>query len=277
MFPSPAHSLRLLITSCLATFCLLGQAQTEIPPHKAILNSDLKNTLGTQVSDEVIDYLKVTSRGSRDCVVNTIQYGLFGVTIDSYSSRKLGACDPIAYRQLTEASIKAQMNTFDKVRQVVKGGFHTLVASRDLNPFISPYIFLGEIRFQKHARIEVNYLSYLYKYFTNTKFRRGLANSSYVPLNGNSPMQYLFNPGEQVHEIVTSEGRVFTMISFTDYINSSLNMDNLKDMGPSLTLPNGWQYRTRVIDKQIVIKTSAPSYDFVTMFDEFSNYYVESK
>mgnify|MGYP000210950187 CR=1 FL=1 len=113
MFPSPAHSLRLLITSCLATFCLLGQAQTEIPPHKAILNSDLKNTLGTQVSDEVIDYLKVTSRGSRDCVVNTIQYGLFGVTIDSYSSRKLGACDPMAYRQLTEASIKAQMNTFD--------------------------------------------------------------------------------------------------------------------------------------------------------------------
>lgn len=278
MIASSVKTIRLLIVSSLCAFCLIGYAQTETFAPKASTTPEyFKGDLSTIKPLSEKDYIQETSRGATYCVINIIQYGFFEVKIDSYSSRKLSSCNKSAYHRLTEASITAQTRTFLSARQVVKGGFHTLVASRDLNPFIHPYIFLGEIRMQKHATVEVDYLSYIYKYLSNSKFRRGLENSNYVPLDGNSPMQYLYNPGEQVHELVSPEGRVFTMTSFTDYINPSLTLENLKDMGSSLTLPTGWKYRTRIIDKQIVIRTTAPAYLFVGLFDEFSNYYVETK
>ncbi len=278
MFPLSAKTIRLLIASSLYAFCLVVQAQSEnVVPKLPMMTSDLKAAPASGRFTNERDYLKETSRGARYCVVNILEYGFFGAEIHTYSSRKFSGCNEDAYHQLTEASIAAQMRTSFNVRQVIKGGFHNIVASRDLNPFTTPYIFLGEIRLQRHVILNVNYLSYVYKYITDSKFRRGLANSSYVPLSGNSPMQYLYNPGEQVHELVSPDGRVFTMTSYTDYLNSSLTLENLKDMGSLLNLPTGWQYRTRTIDKQIIVKTSAPAYEFVGLFDEFSNYYVQTK
>lgn len=278
MFPLSAKTIRLLIVSSLCAFCLMGYAQTETSAPKTSNTPEyLKEDLSKKKSLSEIDYIKETSRGATYCVINIVQYGFFEVTVDSYSSRKLSSCNESAYHRLTEASIAAQTRTFLNARQVIKGGFHTLVASRDLNPFIHPYIFLGEIRMQKHATLEINYPSYIYKYITDNKFRKGLESSNYVPMDGNSPMQYLYNPGEQVHELVSPDGRVFTMTSFTDYINPALTLENLKDMGSSLSLPTGWKYRTRITDKQIIIRTTAPTYLFVGLFDEFSNYYVETK
>lgn len=271
-------SIRFLIISSLFAFSLLGHAQTEVvTPESPVASIAGKGAFISTANDDPNVYAKSISRGARYCVINIIQYGFKGIEVQSYSTRRLDNCSPNAYYQLSEASIAAQMRTFANVKQVIKAGFHTLVASRDLNALISPYIYLGEIRFQMHAKLEISFFSYIYKYLTDKEFRRGLAQSSYVPLSGRSPMEYLFNPGEEIHELISPDGSVYTMTSFTDYINTSLTLAGLKDMGSQLSLPPGWQYRTRIAEKQISIKTSAPGYEFVGLFDQYSNYYVQTK
>jgi hypothetical protein len=69
---------------------------------------------------------------------------------------------------------------------------------------------------------------------------------------------FYFNAGEQVHELVTPEGEVYTMFSLSLRVDPNNTLENLPTLAKRLTLPTGWTYRVRTLDKDLAL---ASTYD----------------
>ena len=195
--------------------------------------------------------------------------------VSIFSSFRYGDCSVEEYDKLSEASISAQLKTLLDPQRVVKLGFHTNVASENLTPRVLPYISVGSSRFDYVATMSVNYIDYIYKFITNERFRLGIARASYTPLGNSAPLHYIYNPGATVYELISPDGKVYIMSSFTNYYNPKLTLANLSDLGNLLNLPPGWKFRSRVLDSQVKIHATAPLYYAEVIYDDFQNFYVE--
>ncbi len=67
---------------------------------------------------------------------------------------------------------------------------------------------------------------------------------------------FAFNAGEVVHELITPEGAVYTMFSLSLKADPKNTIENLPTLGDRLTLPSGWKYRTRTLDKDLTLTSS---------------------
>ncbi len=70
---------------------------------------------------------------------------------------------------------------------------------------------------------------------------------------------FTFNAGEVVHELITPEGAVYTMFSLSLKADPKNTIENLPTLGERLTLPPGWKYRTRTLDKDLNLTSSYDS------------------
>lgn len=62
-----------------------------------------------------------------------------------------------------------------------------------------------------------------------------------------------FDAGAEVYELVSPEGAVFTMFSSSLRIDPNNTIDRLPTLGERLSLPDGWKYRVRTLEKEMVL------------------------
>jgi|GEM_PF-708036 len=67
---------------------------------------------------------------------------------------------------------------------------------------------------------------------------------------------FIFKAGEVVHELITPKGEVYTMFSLSLKADPNNTIENLPTLGKRLTLPKGWKYRTRTLDKDLVLSST---------------------
>lgn len=70
---------------------------------------------------------------------------------------------------------------------------------------------------------------------------------------------FTFNAGETVYELITPEGAVYTMFSLSLKVDPKNTIENLSTLGKRLTLPEGWKFRARKLDKDMTLKSSVDS------------------
>ena len=97
------------------------------------------------------------------------------------------------------------------------------------------------------------------------------AAGAYVVRNVNRGAVFFFDAGKTVYELVDPEGRAFVMQARCVGVDSGMTEESLANLGERLALPEGWSYRTRVLDSELVIDTSATLATVVQ--DEFENTY----
>jgi hypothetical protein len=97
------------------------------------------------------------------------------------------------------------------------------------------------------------------------------AAGAYVVRNVNRGAVFFFDAGKTVYELVDPEGRAFVMQARCVGVDSNMSEASLVNLGERLALPEGWSYRTRVLDSELVIDTSATLATVVQ--DEFENTY----
>ncbi len=211
------------------------------------------------------------------CIFNVFEYKLTGIKATIFTTDRVSKCNEFEFEQLTAASISAQLQTFMKPAEVFKTGTHTIVASKDMSPLSHPYIEIGKLRFRKNGEIFVNYLQHFYTYFTNPNYRKGAVSLTYTPLKVTVDVFMVYDPGHRVYELQSSDGKAFTMVTFTNFFSPALNIDGLKDLGPSLELPAGWTFSSRVLDKQISIRSRATFNQMEYVLDNFGNIYIRTQ
>lgn len=79
---------------------------------------------------------------------------------------------------------------------------------------------------------------------------------AYRPLVSKRTNTFIFNAGEQVHELITPEGEVYTMFSLSLKVDPANSLERLATLGERLTLPAGWRYRVRTLDRELTLSSS---------------------
>jgi hypothetical protein len=82
---------------------------------------------------------------------------------------------------------------------------------------------------------------------------------SYQVLVSRRSNTFSFNAGETVYELITPEGAVYTMFSLSLKVDPNNTIENLPTLGKRLTLPQGWQFRSRKLDKDMTLTSIADS------------------
>jgi hypothetical protein len=85
---------------------------------------------------------------------------------------------------------------------------------------------------------------------------------------------FYFNAGEEVYDLITPEGTVFTMFSASLRVDTNNSIDKLPTLAERLTLPEGWTFRVRTLEKELVLPASYDSDPPNTIvLDQFENNY----
>lgn len=67
---------------------------------------------------------------------------------------------------------------------------------------------------------------------------------------------FFWDAGTEVYELVRPDGEAYVMQALCNAVDSTLTIDNLSQLGNKLQLPDGWSYRTRILDEDLVVDTS---------------------
>lgn len=78
--------------------------------------------------------------------------------------------------------------------------------------------------------------------------------SAYKPLDVERSSVMTFGKGKPVFLLDAPDGTVWVLQAWDMTVDTSLTYDGLKDLGSKLKLPDGWKFRTKVIDQDLVIK-----------------------
>lgn len=97
------------------------------------------------------------------------------------------------------------------------------------------------------------------------------AAGQYVVRNVNRGAVFFWDAGKTVYELVDPDGRPFVMQARCVGVDTGMTEESLATLGDRLALPEGWSYRTRVLDVELVVDTSATLATVVQ--DEFENTY----
>ena len=93
--------------------------------------------------------------------------------------------------------------------------------------------------------------------YTETKVNRGVI--------------FFWDEGQTVHELVNPDGLAYIMQALCIGVDPSMTPESLLTLGERLALPEGWSYRTRVLEEELIVDTTATI--ATVLQDEFENSY----
>lgn len=93
----------------------------------------------------------------------------------------------------------------------------------------------------------------------------------YVERHVNRGAVFFFDAGAPVNELVNPEGLAYVMQAYCIGVDPTLTEADLDTLGERLDLPEGWTYRTRILDDELVVDTSATI--ATVLQDELENTY----
>ncbi|MGB3352726.1 MAG: hypothetical protein WBB00_08125 [Mycobacterium sp.] len=67
---------------------------------------------------------------------------------------------------------------------------------------------------------------------------------------------FVFNAGAPVFELIDADGRRWVMQTWSQVVDPALSYSDLADLATRLKLPEGWSYRTRVLEEPLRIDTT---------------------
>ena len=78
----------------------------------------------------------------------------------------------------------------------------------------------------------------------------------YEEIKINRSSRYLFRQGSPIHQLITTDGRRYVMQSYSQQIDSKMDIASLDHLGARLRLPEGWSYQTLVPDRDLILEAS---------------------
>lgn len=95
--------------------------------------------------------------------------------------------------------------------------------------------------------------------------------ASYRELNVDRRAQFFFDAGKPVYELVNPEGDSYIMQALCRAVDPTMTEESLATLGDRLSMPDGWTYRMRVLEEELVVDTS--DHVATVIQDEFENTY----
>ena len=78
----------------------------------------------------------------------------------------------------------------------------------------------------------------------------------YVERYVNRGAVFFFDAGAPVYELVNAAGLVYVMQAYCVGVDPTLTEEDLGSLGDRLALPEGWSFRTRVLEDELIVDTT---------------------
>jgi hypothetical protein len=82
---------------------------------------------------------------------------------------------------------------------------------------------------------------------------------------------FFFDAGKPVYELVDPDGLAYVMQALCVGVDPTMGEGDLATLGDRLSMPEGWTYRTRILEDELVVDTTATV--ATVLQDEFENSY----
>jgi hypothetical protein len=82
-----------------------------------------------------------------------------------------------------------------------------------------------------------------------------LEGQSYTENTIERETEYVFRAGWPVYELISPDGQVYVMQSYSQMVDPALTQGDLSTLGDRLDLPEGWRYRVRELDEDLTVLT----------------------
>ena len=93
----------------------------------------------------------------------------------------------------------------------------------------------------------------------------------YTERHVNRGATFFWDAGSKVYELIDTSGRAYVMQAMCVGVDPNLGMADLDSLGARLQLPEGWSYRMRILDEELVVDTTDRV--AVVLQDELENSY----
>lgn len=93
----------------------------------------------------------------------------------------------------------------------------------------------------------------------------------YTERHVNRGAVFFWDAGKKVYELVDPSGAAYVMQARCIGVDPAMSEESLDTLGSRLAMPDGWSYCVRVLDKELVVDTTATVATVVQ--DEFENTY----
>lgn len=97
------------------------------------------------------------------------------------------------------------------------------------------------------------------------------ATQPYTERHVNRGAVFFFDAGKPVYELVDPDGKAYVMQAYCVGVDPTLTEAELGSLGSRLRLPDEWSFRTRVLDEELVVDTTATV--ATVLQDELENTY----
>ena len=97
------------------------------------------------------------------------------------------------------------------------------------------------------------------------------ATSPYTDVHVDRGAVFFFDAGAPVYELVDPDGTAYVMQAYCVGVDPSTDEPSLRTLGERLALPEGWTYRVRVLEEELVVDTT--DHVATVLQDEFENSY----
>lgn len=83
--------------------------------------------------------------------------------------------------------------------------------------------------------------------------------------------RWIFDAGQPVYELVSPTGSVYILQSASLQLNPENTVEKLSTLGERLSLPEGWKFRIRILEEELVVQAIAGRRPATIVLDEFEN------
>ncbi len=197
-------------------------------------------------------------RGVRYGEILVVTGGPLSFTAGVYNTLGLNDCPEAEWKALDAGALKKE---FRAAAIIFNGPRYFLM---DRNSLTNPgkVATFGKLQARHLADVEIPLTTML----------RGKS-KPYVENTVKRTSEYLYRKGSRIYELVSPDGDVFTMQTYAQIVDPKLTEADLVTLASRLKLPVGWQYRTRILDGDLVLKADGVAY---VLQDDFQNSYQRS-
>ncbi len=185
------------------------------------------------------------------------------IAITAFNTLMFG-CDEKKWNDLTDKKVAQQ---FGNAAMVKLNGprFWTMDTVSANSSLIDPKLtYIGDIKMIVVGIVKASYYDVLMKLVFNKV-------TNYIERHVNRHTVYVFRANELVYIMTSPVGKTYIMQSGSAQYDTTLNIDNLKDLGKKLNPPAGWSYKVVRLEEDLYVP--APNSIGTLINDEFFNSY----
>lgn len=182
---------------------------------------------------------RASMRDLRYCEVAFFFLGAEGITSATYNSFEFNDCAPADWASLDFKAIRKELSA---VAVRPNGPRRWLMDMAELEGAEdADRRFLGNLEFRLVANIQFDSPPPPPGiFFSDARIRRD--------------SRFLFFKDRPVYELLAPLGKRYVMQSYAQIVEPTLSLADLETLGPKLSLPEGWLYRPRLLDEDLVVE-----------------------